>query len=92
VIALLGVDSMTVRKPRKLGPDGDFQSLRILYEGRTTGGELRPEADGSTDLAAWHPLDAVPGLDRVALVDIGLELWRERPPLGRVDGHDPAKG
>ncbi|MGW7365699.1 NUDIX hydrolase [Streptomyces sp. NPDC054841] len=89
---LLGVDSMRVRRPRKLGAGGDFQSLRILYEGRITGGELRPETGGSTDLAAWHPLDAVPGLDRVALVDIGLELWRERPALGRVDGHDPVNG
>lgn len=86
VTALLGVDSMRVRKPRRLGPDADFQSLRILYEGRITGGELRPETDGSTDLAAWHPLDAVPGLDRVALVDVGLQLWRERPAPGRVQG------
>ncbi|MFJ2855637.1 NUDIX hydrolase [Streptomyces sp. NPDC087215] len=38
---------------------------------------------GSTDRAAWRPLDAVPGLSRVALVDIGLDPWRERPPVGR---------
>lgn len=92
VIALLGLDSMTTRKPRKLGPKGDFQSLRVVYEGRITGGELRPEPDGSTDLAAWHPLDAVAGLDRVALVDIGLELWRERPAVGRVDGDERTHG
>ncbi|MGW2558906.1 NUDIX hydrolase [Streptomyces sp. NPDC001514] len=89
--ALLGLDSMRVRRPRRgrVGAGSDFHSLRIVYEGQITGGELRPEADGSTDLAAWHALDAVPGLERVALVDIGLDLWRERPAVGRVNGHHP---
>ncbi|MEV6399035.1 NUDIX hydrolase [Streptomyces sp. NPDC051907] len=82
--ALLGVDSIRRRYPRRLGAFADFQGLRIVYEGRITGGELRPEADGSTDLAAWHPLDAVSALERVELVDVGLELWRSRPPVGRV--------
>ncbi|MER6994969.1 NUDIX hydrolase [Streptomyces sp. NPDC000410] len=90
VTTLLGIDSMRTRRPRRLGGESDFHSLRIVYEGRVTGGELRPETNGSTDLAAWHPLDAVADLDRVALVDIGLELWRERPALGRVDGSFPA--
>ncbi|UUN26928.1 NUDIX hydrolase [Streptomyces sp. FIT100] len=96
VTALLGLDSMHVqRPPRGRGRPGggsDFHSLRILYEGRITGGALRPETGGSTDLAAWHPLDDVPGLERVALVDIGLALWRDRPPVGRADGHRPADG
>ncbi|MEV4329422.1 NUDIX hydrolase [Streptomyces sp. NPDC049597] len=82
--ALLGIDSIRRRYPRKLGMFADFQGLRIVYEGRVTGGDLRPETQGSTDLAAWHALDAVPGLDRVTLVDIGLELWRSRPALGHV--------
>ncbi|MFP1627105.1 NUDIX hydrolase [Streptomyces sp. 5K101] len=82
--ALLGIDSMRRRYPRKLGMFADFQGLRIVYEGRVTGGELRSETQGSTDLAAWHALDAVPGLDRVTLVDVGLELWRSRPALGHV--------
>ncbi|MFE3328447.1 NUDIX hydrolase [Streptomyces sp. NPDC059176] len=86
VTALLGVDSLRVRKARRFQAEADFQSLRILYEGRITGGELRPERDGSTDLAAWHPLASVPALDRVTLVDVGLELWRERPAAGRVRG------
>ncbi|GGV32711.1 hypothetical protein GCM10010277_17390 [Streptomyces longisporoflavus] len=84
-VALLGVDSLRRRYPRKLGALADFHGLRIVYEGRIVGGELRHEQDGSTDLAAWHALDAVPGLDRVGLVDIGLDLWRTRP----VDGHLP---
>jgi ADP-ribose pyrophosphatase YjhB (NUDIX family) len=86
--ALLGIDSMRRRYPRKLGTFADFQGLRIVYEGRVTGGELRSETNGSTDLAAWHALDVVPGLDRVTLVDIGLELWRSRPALG----HAPQRG
>jgi 8-oxo-dGTP diphosphatase len=39
---------------------------------------------GSTDLAAWQDLDAVPGLVRVGMVDIALRLWRERPVTGRL--------
>ncbi|MFD4522543.1 NUDIX hydrolase [Streptomyces sp. NPDC058470] len=81
---LLGVDSFRRQIPRRLGVIADHHALRLVYEGRITGGELRPEANGSTDLAAWHPLDAVSGLNRIGLVDIGLTLWRERPAVGRV--------
>ncbi|MCD2466845.1 MULTISPECIES: NUDIX hydrolase [unclassified Streptomyces] len=88
--ALLGIDSIRRGWLRRLGRPGDFQGLRIVYEARITGGALRNETDGSTDLAAWHPLDAVPGLDRVGLVDIGLDLWRERPPVGRSRLADPS--
>ncbi|MGR8010537.1 NUDIX hydrolase [Streptomyces hypolithicus] len=83
-VRLLGVDSVTRRYPRRLGAFADFQGLRIVYEGRIAGGELRHEAGGSTDLAAWHPLDEVARLDRVELVDTGINLWRERPATGRV--------
>ncbi|GHA56547.1 hypothetical protein GCM10010372_65670 [Streptomyces tauricus] len=91
-LSLLGVDSIKRTYPRRLGADVDFHALRIVYETRVTGGELRHEADGSTDLAAWHPLDEVPALQRVGLVDVGLALWRERPGTGRVTGipDDPA--
>jgi ADP-ribose pyrophosphatase YjhB (NUDIX family) len=82
-VALLGVDSIRRHDPHWLGPDTDFHGVRIVYEGRITGGELRNETNGSTDLAAWHPLDDVPLLDRVELVDTGISLWRERPLNGR---------
>ncbi|MFD3706577.1 hypothetical protein ACFWUP_25860 [Nocardia sp. NPDC058658] len=62
----------------------DFHGLRIVYEGDIRAGELRNETDGSTDLAARHPLTDVEQLDRVDLVDIGIELWRTKPALGRV--------
>ncbi|HET6855479.1 MAG TPA: NUDIX hydrolase [Streptomyces sp.] len=83
-VRLLGVDSITRRYPRRLGTFADFQGLRIVYEGRVTGGELRHETGGSTDLAAWHALEAVSGLDRVELVDTGMELWRTKPAVGRI--------
>ncbi|MFD7706715.1 NUDIX hydrolase [Streptomyces sp. NPDC059785] len=83
-VTLLGVDSIRRAYPRRLGSGADFHGLRIVYEGRITGGELRHETNGSTDMAAWHALDEVPDLSRVALVDIGLALWRERPAAGRA--------
>lgn len=92
-VALLGVDSIRRTYPRRLGTVADFQGLRIVYEARVTGGELRYETGGSTDMAAWHPLDEVPDLDRVELVDVGLALWRERPAAGRTTadpGHPEA--
>ncbi|QNP63319.1 NUDIX hydrolase [Streptomyces genisteinicus] len=82
--ALLGIDSERHSYSRALGASADYQGLRIVYEGRVTGGELRPETGGSTDLAAWHPLAGVTALDRVPLVDTGLALWRTRPPAGRA--------
>ncbi|MFD5267423.1 NUDIX hydrolase [Streptomyces sp. NPDC058335] len=85
VTGLLGVDSShrTFRQGGLRGPV-DHHGVRIVYEGRVTGGELRNEIGGSTDLAAWHDLTAVPELTRVRLVDVALKLWRERPVNGRV--------
>ncbi|WP_037859802.1 NUDIX hydrolase [Streptomyces sp. NRRL S-340] len=83
-VALLGLDSIRRTYPRPLGSHADFHGLRIVYEARVTGGDLRHETGGSTDMAAWHDLDAVPELERVGLVDVGLRLWRERPAAGRV--------
>ncbi|MEU6948272.1 NUDIX hydrolase [Streptomyces sp. NPDC046316] len=91
-VALLGIDSIRRGWLRRLAEPGDFQGLRIIYESRVTGGSLRNETNGSTDLAAWHPLASVPDLTRVELVDIGLQLWRERPPVGRSRLADPANG
>lgn len=66
------------------GVDIDYHRLRIFYEARVVGGELTYEVGGSTDQAAWFPLDEVSGLERVESVDIGLELQRTRPLEGRV--------
>ncbi|MFJ3585069.1 NUDIX hydrolase [Streptomyces sp. NPDC090127] len=91
-VALLGIDSVRRAWLRRPAAPGDFQGLRILYASRITGGSLRPETGGSTDLAAWHPIATVPDLPRVELVDIGIQLWRERPPVGRSRLTDPANG
>jgi ADP-ribose pyrophosphatase YjhB (NUDIX family) len=85
-VALLGVGSLRRRRPRRLGATADVHALQIVYEVRVTGGELRHEVDGSTDMAAWYPLDEVPDLKQVGLVDAGLALWRERPAAGRAAG------
>lgn len=86
LVRLLGVDSENFLIPAdSVSPQPrDFHGLRIVYEGRITGGELRDETDGSTDLAAWIPLAEVEELERVSLVDIAIALHRERPPLGRI--------
>ncbi|MEU0244664.1 NUDIX hydrolase [Streptomyces sp. NPDC006235] len=84
VTGLLGVDSSHRVFREGLGRAVDHHAVRFVYEGRITGGELRYEVGGSTDFAAWHALDAVPGLVRVGMVDIALRLWRERPPTGRL--------
>ncbi|GAB2906803.1 MULTISPECIES: NUDIX hydrolase [Streptomyces] len=83
--ALLGVDSVTEDHSRRLGSRASFHSLRLVYEARVTGGTLRHETNGSTDMAAWHPLEEVPDLERVGLVDVGLTLWRRRPPNGHLE-------
>src|SRR5436190_24274418 len=66
--ALLGVNSIRRTAPRRFGRSVDHHGVRLVYEGRVTGGELRHEIGGSTDMAAWHPLDEVPALNRVGLV------------------------
>lgn len=85
VTALLGVDSSRRTFPgRLLHRPTDHHGVRLLYEGRIIGGDLRNEVNGSTDMAAWHDLEALTGLRRIRLVDGGVRLWRERPAVGRV--------
>ncbi|WP_234387919.1 MULTISPECIES: NUDIX hydrolase [Streptomyces] len=84
VTGLLGVNSSHHVFRNGFGPPVDHHGVRLVYEGRIIGGELRNEVNGSTDLAAWHDLDAVPGLVRISMVDIALRMWRERPATGRL--------
>jgi 8-oxo-dGTP diphosphatase len=65
-----------------VGPAGTrsghrVHAVEILYRVMVVGGELRDEVGGSSDLAAWVPLDALDRLPRAALVD-----WA-RTQLGR---------
>ncbi|NNN32591.1 NUDIX hydrolase [Streptomyces sp. S3(2020)] len=86
ITGLLGVRTRRHTYRGRLGRTVDHHAVGLVYEARVTGGELRHEIGGSTDMAAWHDLTAVPGLNRVGLVDEGLRLWRERPVTGRVAG------
>ena len=85
VTALLGMDTTHRVVPWSYHRKVDHHGVRIVYEAKIVGGELRNEIGGSTDMAAWHPLDDVAGLTRVPLIDIALRLWRERPPVGRLE-------
>jgi ADP-ribose pyrophosphatase YjhB (NUDIX family) len=84
VETLLGLNTIRRHFPRGPGVEADFHGLRVIYAARVVGGTLRNEVGGSTDLAAWVSLDEIAGLDRVDLVDVGLELHRLRPRDGKL--------
>ncbi|MFI7447639.1 NUDIX hydrolase [Nonomuraea sp. NPDC049714] len=84
VETLLGLHTVRRRLPRGPGVEADFHGLRVVYATRVVGGTLRNEVGGSTDLAAWVNLDEIIGLDRVDLVDVGLELHLLRPRDGKL--------
>jgi ADP-ribose pyrophosphatase YjhB (NUDIX family) len=77
IVELAGVLSWTGRwmHPRD-GVDEAYHGLQIVYRVRVTGGELRPEPDGSTDRAEWFSLDAAGSLPLVELAREGLRLAR----------------
>jgi ADP-ribose pyrophosphatase YjhB (NUDIX family) len=81
---LLGIQNVHGPLERN-GVQVDYHRLRIMYEAHVIGGELTFEVDGSTDQAAWFPLDEVPDLDHVESVDYALELLRTSPSDGRID-------
>jgi ADP-ribose pyrophosphatase YjhB (NUDIX family) len=53
-------------------PDSRVQSVRFFYRARITGGTLRNESDGSTDLAAWVKIADIPSLRRADIVNIAF--------------------
>lgn len=72
---LLGVDSL--RTGAQVAPPRpaplDLHLLRLVYGGRVVGGLLRNDAAGPVvDRAEWVPLDDLPSLRRVELVDTAL--------------------
>jgi 8-oxo-dGTP diphosphatase len=77
VLRLLGIDSEFQEQP-----DRDYHALRIMYEVRIVGGELRYEVDGTTDLAQWFPLADIGQLERVPSLDTALGLYRTTPAAG----------
>ena len=77
VLRLLGIDSEFREES-----DRDYHALRIMYEVRITGGELRFEVGGTTDMAQWFPLADIGSLDRLRSLDTALGLYRTTPPAG----------
>ncbi|WP_205761265.1 NUDIX hydrolase [Arthrobacter mobilis] len=77
---LLGVDSKHIPAEHRLRGTRPLHALRVIYEASITGGELTHELNGSTDEARWVPLDEVPSLERLDLVDVGLRLYFARLP------------
>ncbi|MBB2945472.1 ADP-ribose pyrophosphatase YjhB (NUDIX family) [Actinoplanes lutulentus] len=87
-VRIAGVRSATADLAR-LPDDSIEHTDRIIYDVEVIGGELRPEADGTSDLAAWVAPDDVPLLPFTAdvlgvpfeayVVDLPV-MSRERPP------------
>jgi 8-oxo-dGTP diphosphatase len=74
---LIGVDTFVVPVERRTtGSDRPLRNVRVIFEARVVGGELTREVGGTTDEAQWFPVDEVPGLERVGLVDVGLGFAR----------------
>jgi ADP-ribose pyrophosphatase YjhB (NUDIX family) len=70
-------DALRVVSERKTLPDGtDFHAVMVLYPVHLVGGELRPEANGSSDMAAWITLDEAAGLPLGVAARQALELVR----------------
>lgn len=72
---LLGIHSRVIPASQRVNDsDQPLHTLRIVYRASVSGGRLRYETDGSTDMAAWFPLASVAELQRVKLVDISLRM------------------
>lgn len=68
-VSLAGIDSITDETP-----DRAFHGIRIIYYTKLIGGVLRNESDGTTDLCQWHPLQTLPELSVVDLVEAVLPI------------------
>jgi 8-oxo-dGTP diphosphatase len=65
--ALVGIRS-AVLEPTQTISGHRVQTVGIVYHGVVTGGELATEFEGSTDAAAWIPLDELDALPSVDLL------------------------
>lgn len=79
---LLGIDTMVVPAAQRHRGDSPLYAMRIVYRATVTGGDLRNEVGGSSDEARWFPLEQVPELQRVSLLDIALRLNAAEPADG----------
>ena len=84
---LLGIDTMVIPASKRHSAKTPLYAMRVIYRASVIGGALRSEVDGSSDEARWFPLDEVPQLKRVSLLDIALRLNAAEP----ADGRPPAR-
>jgi 8-oxo-dGTP diphosphatase len=56
------------------GVDEAFHAIQIVYRVRITGGTLRNEQDGSTDVAGWFTRADAEALPLVELAEAGVRL------------------
>lgn len=72
---LLGIHSRVVPASQRIHrAEVPLHTLRIVYRADVTGGSLRYEKNGSTDMAGWFGRDDLAALQRVKLVDIALKM------------------
>ncbi|MFJ2368116.1 NUDIX hydrolase [Microbacterium sp. NPDC087665] len=72
---LLGIHSRVIPASQRVQKASEpLHTLRIVYRATITGGKLRYETEGSTDMAEWFTRTAVASLQRVKLVDISLRM------------------
>lgn len=82
---LLGVHSQVFApEARGTAPGArPLKSVRIFFAATIIGGELTREVDGTTDEARWFDVSDIAALDRVAIVDIAVEMHRR---LAQLEG------
>lgn len=68
-VEVIGVDAITGERE-----DVSWQSLRILYAAEVLSGTLRHEAQGTTDMCQWHPIDRLDDIGVVDLVNTGIAM------------------
>ena len=80
---LLGIHSRVIPASQRVQrSDSPLHTLRIVYRAQVTGGKLRFEHEGSTDIAEWFTRKSVAELQRVKLVDIALRMAGLYAPTG----------
>lgn len=81
---LLGIHTVVVPASRRLnGTARPLHAMRIIYRATVEPGALVVEIDGSSDDAAWIPLDQLHTLRMVDMVDVALALNDAEPADGR---------
>ncbi len=72
---LLGVHTFVLPPHVRVNTtDRPLKSVRVVFEARIVGGELRHEIGGTTDEVRWFDPGAISDLPRVSLVDIALGM------------------